>query len=70
MVNGVLAHRSQSHAGRKSTRHARSPSFALTEVDDVNDVLALSEADEEVIRLHVTVDEALCVHVLQSAQKL
>lgn len=42
----------------------------LTEVNDMDDVLALAEADEKVIRLHVPVNEALCVNVLQSAQQL
>ena len=34
------------------------------------DVLSFAEADQEVIRLHVSVDEALGVHVLQPAQEL
>lgn len=44
--------------------------WALTEVDDVDDVLALAQANKEVVRLYVTVDEALCVNILQSAQQL
>lgn len=42
----------------------------LTEVNYVDDVLALPEADEEIIGLHVSVDEALRVNVFQSAQQL
>lgn len=43
---------------------------SLTEVNDMNDVLTFSEPNEKVIRLDIAVDEALRVHVLQSAQQL
>lgn len=46
------------------------PRHSLTEVNDMDDVLTLAQPDQEVIRLHVPVDEALCVNVLQSAQQL
>ena len=36
----------------------------------MDDVLALAQPNEEVIRLYVSMDEALRVDVLQSAQQL
>ncbi|KAJ8577597.1 hypothetical protein ON010_g1609 [Phytophthora cinnamomi] len=41
-----------------------------TEVDDVHDLGPLAQADEEVVRLDVAVDEVLRVAVLEAAQQL
>lgn len=43
-------------------------SALLTEVDDMNDVLALAQPDQEVVWFDIAVDKALGVHVFQSAQ--
>lgn len=59
MTNG-LAYKSRAQTWRR----------VLTKVNDVDDVLSLAQADEEVVRLHISVDEALRVNVFQPAQQL
>lgn len=41
-----------------------------SEIDNVNHRLSLPESDEKVIRLYITVNEGLCVHILQTAEEL
>mmetsp|Transcript_15186 Transcript_15186/g.31574 ORF Transcript_15186/g.31574 Transcript_15186/m.31574 type:complete len:164 (+) Transcript_15186:429-920(+) len=41
-----------------------------TKINDVDDTLAFAQPYEEVIRLHVTMDETFCVHVFQSPKEL
>jgi hypothetical protein len=44
--------------------------FGQAEVDDVEDMLVLVQTDQEVVRLDISMQEAILVHVLDSLEHL